>query len=70
MSDTKIFPDVMPSATPSDADIVAWQSLPRDEQVRRMRLELSHPDCGAVGTATFDEIRARGQALAAQLRNG
>jgi len=70
MNDTKTLPDVVPSATPSEAEIAAWQSLPRDEQVRRLRFELSRPECGIVGTATFEELRARGQALAAQLRNG
>ncbi len=62
--------DVMPSATPSDADIEAWQALPRDEQVRRMRLSLSMPDCQTESTATMASIRAEAQARAAARRNG
>ena len=53
---------VMPSATPSDADIAAWNELPRDEQLRRMREYLSHPDCSTVSNITLDEIVARAQA--------
>lgn len=70
MSDTETIPDVMPSATPSEAEIAAWQALPRDEQLRRMRLALAHPDTSAVSTASMDDIRARGRELAARLRNG
>jgi hypothetical protein len=62
--------DVMPSATPSEAEIAAWQALPRDQQLRRLRLALSHPDCDRVSTATTDDIRVEGQALAARLRDG
>jgi hypothetical protein len=70
MIDTTILPDVMPSTTPSEAEIAAWQALPRDEQLRRLQLALSHPDCDRVSTATTDDIRAKGQALAAQMRDG
>jgi hypothetical protein len=70
MSDTTTLPDVMPSATPSEAEIAAWQTLPRDEQLRRLRLILSHPDCDRVSETTMDDIRAKGQALAARLRDG
>lgn len=70
MIDTKTMPDVMPSATPTDAEIAAWQSLPRDEQLRRLRLELNHPDCLIVSTASMADIRAEGHALAMKRRNG
>lgn len=70
MSETLSFPDVMPSATPSEAEIAAWQALPRDEQVRRMQLALAHADCATVSTATMADIRAAGHSLAAKLRNG
>jgi hypothetical protein len=63
-------PDVMPSATPTEAEVAAWNTLPRDEQVRRMKAALSHPDCSKVGTASMSDIRERGQALAAKQRNG
>ena len=62
--------DLMPSATPTDAEIEAWNRLPRDEQLRLMRAELDHPDCKRVTTASMDDIRREGQALAAKLRNG
>lgn len=68
MTDTITFPDVMPSATPTEAEIAAWKSLPRDEQLRRLRLELDHPDCSVVSTATMDDITAKGRALAEKLR--
>jgi len=70
MSDIIALPDVVPSAAPSEAEIAAWQTLPRDEQLRRLRLVLSHPDCDRVSEATMDDIRAKGQALAARLRDG
>jgi hypothetical protein len=70
MSDAIALPDVMPSAVPSEAEIAAWQTLPRDEQLRRLRLFLSQPDCDRVSEATMDDIRAKGQALAARLRDG
>lgn len=70
MDDIKTMPDVMPSATPIEAEIAAWNMLPRDEQVRRMKLALSHADCSIVGTSNMDDIRARGQGLAAKQRNG
>jgi len=60
----------MPSATPSEAEIAAWQALPRDEQLRRLRLALAHPDCDRVSASTMDDIRANGRALAARLRDG
>jgi hypothetical protein len=70
MTDTKTFPDVRPSATSTEAEIAAWQSLPRDEQLRRLRLELNHPDCSVVSSATMADIRAAGHALAMKRRNG
>ena len=67
---TKTLTKVVPSASPSDADIAAWQDLPRDEQVRLMQEALAHPDCARVGTANMAELRARGQELAEKQRNG
>jgi len=60
---------VMPSATPSEADIEAWQALPRDEQLRRLRETITHADCGAVSANTMSDILSRAQA-AAKLRHG
>jgi len=62
-------PHIMPSATPSDAELAAWQALPRDEQLRRLQAKLSHPDCSAVSATTMSEILGRAQA-AAKLQHG
>ena len=63
MTNTKIFPDVMPSATPSEEEIAAWKALPRDEQLRRLRLEVTHPDACVAGPHSmadiWDKIKAR-----------
>ena len=63
MSDSKTLSDVMPSATPSEADIAAWKDLPRDEQVRRMRLALTDPernrDSGKNMADIWAEIKTR-----------
>ncbi len=58
MINTATFPDVMPSAMPTDAEIEAWQSLPRDEQVRRMRQTLTHPARAKASPHTMDDILA------------
>jgi hypothetical protein len=60
---------VVPSAAPSDDEIAAWQTLPRDEQLRRLQARLAHPDCAAVSEATMSDILRRAQA-AAKLRHG
>ena len=58
--------EVIPSATPTETEIAAWNELPRDEQVRRLRQELSHPDACIAGPHTMTdiwaEIKARRQA--------
>ena len=73
MSDKTIaLSNVMPSATPSEAEIEAWNELPRDEQVRRLRQELARSDACVAGSHTMQdvwvEIRARRQA--ADLKHG
>jgi hypothetical protein len=49
---------VTPSATPTKAEIRIWQALPRDEQLRRLRAALAHPDCNVVAAASMEEILA------------
>jgi hypothetical protein len=61
---TDSVPHVMPSATPTEEDIRLWQTLPRDEQLRRLRIVLTHPDCTATDTASMSEILAEGRACA------
>jgi hypothetical protein len=57
---------VVPSATPNEDDIRAWEALPRDEQLRRLRESLTHPDCSTAVSDTMSEIlelaRARADA--------
>jgi hypothetical protein len=55
---------VMPSATPTKAEIRLWQALPRDEQLRRLRIVLTHPDRTAVTAASMSEILAEARARA------
>jgi hypothetical protein len=50
--------DVMPSATPSEEDIRRWEALPRDEQLRRLRAALTHPDCGADASDSMRDVLA------------
>jgi hypothetical protein len=48
----------MPSATPTEEEIQAWEALPREEHLRRLRAALTHPDCGIATTDTMADIRA------------
>jgi len=54
--------EVTPSATPNAAEMAAWQDLPRDEQKKRLRAVLTHPDCATPSTADMSDIRRRAQA--------
>lgn len=56
--DPKTLDRVLPSATPSEEDIRAWEALPREEQLRLLRAALTHPDCSTVTAATMGEILA------------
>lgn len=59
MSDTlTTHSDVVPSAAPSEAEIAAWQELPRDERLHRLQLSLRDPDCDIATTTTVAEILA------------
>lgn len=49
---------VMPSATPSEAEIAAWKELPRDQQARRLRQILTSPEASTPSAATMSEIWA------------
>jgi hypothetical protein len=61
MTDTNTKSRVTPSA-PSEADIGEWAALPRDEQLRRLRSSLSHPDCSTVTDDTMSDILAEARA--------
>jgi len=58
MIDTLTANAVMPSATPTEDEIAAWQELPRDEQLRRMRQMLTSPEASTPCNATMEEIWA------------
>jgi hypothetical protein len=49
---------VMPSATPTEEELRQWEALPRDEQLRRLRTALAHPDCATATSDTMSEILA------------
>jgi hypothetical protein len=61
---------VMPSATPTEAELEAWAALPRDEQVRRYQEMFKHPDCNNFTTDTPDDILAAARQRVAARRNG
>ena len=63
MSDaTAKLADVMPSATPSEEDIRKWEALPRDEQLRRLRAALTHPDCATATPDSMNDVLAAARA--------
>jgi hypothetical protein len=53
-----LVPTVMPSALPSKAEVAAWNRLSDEEQLRRYRLALHHPDCDRLSDLTMDDILA------------
>jgi hypothetical protein len=53
---------VMPSATPSDEEIRAWEALPRGEQLLRLRAALTQPDCAIATSDTMADILAEATA--------
>lgn len=55
---------VMPSATPSIEDIEKWNALPRDEQLRRLRAALTHPDCAVAASEIMSDIIVEARARA------
>ncbi|MDI1267127.1 MAG: hypothetical protein PS018_28075 [bacterium] len=61
---------VMPSATPSEAELAAWAALPRDEQVRRYQAMFNHPDCNTLANDTPDDILAAARKRVAARRHG
>jgi len=63
-SKTNTLDQAVPSATPTEEDVRAWEALPRDEQLRRLRAALGHPDCGTATTATMSEVLGEARARA------
>jgi len=58
--------DSMAFAMPTSNEIAAWNALPRDEQLARLRQECSHPDCDIVIGESMAEILALAQERAAR----
>jgi hypothetical protein len=61
---------VMPSATPTEAELAAWAALPRDEQVRRYQEALAHPDCSTPTDDSMSDILAAARQRVASRTNG
>jgi hypothetical protein len=53
-----LMPVVMPSPVPTKAEAIAWNRLPREEQLRRYREALDHPGANTVCADTMDDILA------------
>lgn len=63
-SPAETLPSVTPSATPSAEDLSEWNGLSRDEQLKRLRYSLTHPDCATPSEADMSDILRRAQATA------
>jgi hypothetical protein len=61
---------ILPSATPTEAELAAWATLPRDEQVRRYQEALGHPDCSEPSSESMDEILTLARQRVAARANG
>lgn len=61
---------VMPSATPTEAELEAWAALPRDEQIARYREALAHPDCNTATDDSMSDILAAARQRVATRSNG
>ena len=68
MSDT--LTRVMPSAAPTDAEIAAWQALPRDEQLARLKEALNHPDSGIECGLTMEQIKTNARKRVSRRSHG
>jgi len=63
--------DVAPSATIADeAEVAAWNALPRDEQVRRYLDVLAHPTCDGITADNMSDILAAARQRVAARRHG
>lgn len=61
---------IMPSATPTEAELAAWAALPRDEQVRRYQEALAHPDCSVPTSDSMSDILTAARQRVAARSNG
>jgi hypothetical protein len=49
---------IEPKATPSSVEIAAWEALPHDEQLRRLRDSFSDPACSRAATRSMNDLLA------------
>jgi len=62
--------DVMPSAIIGDeAEVAAWNALPRDEQVRRYRALFASPACSTITDDSMSDILAAARQRVAARRH-
>jgi hypothetical protein len=66
----KTLTDVMPSATPSESELAAWNELSREEQLRRMRQTLAQSDCTTVCNDSMTDILALAKQRTAAQKHG
>ena len=65
MAKTRALSDtVMPSAVMSEDEIAAWNSLSREEQMRRMDKLFQDPDCEVFVPAEYQSTLEQARALA------
>jgi hypothetical protein len=69
MSQSRKSGDVMPLATPTEADLAAWAARSPDEQVCRYQEQLQHPDCNTFTTDTYEDILAAARRRVSVRRN-
>jgi hypothetical protein len=69
MSDTTIATvNVAPAAIVSEAELAAWNALPRDEQVRRYRAVFADAACRQVTNDSLEDILAAARQRVAERR--
>ena len=58
MTDTIDKADVRAWVAPTEAEIAEWKQLSRDEQLKALSEHLTHPDTGAAGAVSMDDVWA------------
>jgi hypothetical protein len=64
------FANTLPSATPTEAALRAWETLSRDEQLCRYQGLFAQPDCNIFTADTPDEILLGARLRVAQRSRG
>jgi len=64
------FANTLPSATPTEAALQAWEALSRDEQICRYQGLFALPDCSTVTADTPDKILLAARQRVAQRSRG